>query len=200
AHGVLHGPGDARAERRFVHVTPRVAVQHHLPEVFVPRQVAGMACQDAVRASLHVSPALLNPDRRWFVAFADRCYSLCPQALSGDAGALHQRVQLGPGDLGVPYPGAEAAVCARDDVLPADDGGVALDAVGDELRRLDEVRVVADDAGDEDDAVRELRVLPGLPVVRVAGVRGFDGEALGPGHEHDVDDVAHLHVVLVGAV
>ena len=66
-----------------------------------------------------------------------------PEGFRCEAGAFGERAQLGPGEVGM-NPAAEAAIGAGDDVLAADDLGIAQDAVGDELRVLDEVGGVAD--------------------------------------------------------
>src|ERR1051325_2478133 len=68
-----------------------------------------------------------------------------PQPLARDRGAFAERLELGPDDavgddrIG-PHRGAEAAIDAGNDALPADDVGVAADALRDKLRVLDEVR------------------------------------------------------------
>src|SRR5580704_6112390 len=61
----------------------------------------------------------------------------------------------------------EAAIGAGDDVLAPDDLGKPPDALGDRLGMLDEVRAVRDDAGDQQLAVRQLRLLPRPPLVLV---------------------------------
>ena len=63
---------------------------------------------------------------------------LSPELLRGEAGAFGEAAQFGPGEVGMD-PAAEAAIGAGDDVLAADDLGIAQDAIGDELRVLDEV-------------------------------------------------------------
>src|ERR1700724_2806120 len=68
---------------------------------------------------------------------------LSPQLLRGEAAAFGEAAQFGPGEVGMD-PAAEAAIGAGDDVLAADDLGIAQDAVGDELRVLDQVGGVAD--------------------------------------------------------
>src|SRR5581483_10331305 len=103
---------------------------------------------------------------------------LPPQALRCDAGALGHRLELGPGDLRVAHARPQPAVRARDDVLAADDARVGLPPVRDQLRVLHDVRVVADHAGDKDLAVRQLRVLPHLPLMVVSRVSGLDGVGL----------------------
>ena len=69
---------------------------------------------------------------------------------------------------------AEAAIGAGDDVLAPHQLGEAQDAVGDELGMLDHVGGVADDAGDQDLAGRQLHLAPHFPFVLVAHVAGLD--------------------------
>ena len=52
--------------------------------------------------------------------------------------------------------------------------GEADDALGDELRMLEHVGRVADDAGQDHLAVGQLLVLPHDPLVLVPGVRGLE--------------------------
>src|SRR3972149_2428129 len=95
-----------------------------------------------------------------------------PQLLRRDAGALRHRRELRPDDLRVADAAAApagAAAGAGEAFPAADDAGVAPEPLGDELRVLDEVAVVADDAGHERLAGRQLDVLPDLPLVVVAG-------------------------------
>src|SRR4051794_22199039 len=81
---------------------------------------------------------------------------LAPELLRRDAGAFCHRAELGPGDLAMRHPGADAAVRAGDDVLAADEVCVAHETLGDELRVLDHIRDVADHARDEDLVARQL--------------------------------------------
>ena len=74
------------------------------------------------------------------------------------------------------------------------------EALGDELRVLDDVRVVGDDAGDEHLAVRQLDVLPQPPLVLVARVGLLDQVVAGAHLEDEVDHVGERRVVHVGAV
>src|SRR5215470_15586173 len=69
---------------------------------------------------------------------------LLPELPGRQPRALGHRLELGPGDLGLdlvdrPRERREAAVGARDDALAPDDLGVADEALGDQLRVLDEV-------------------------------------------------------------
>ena len=64
--------------------------------------------------------------------------------------------------------GREAAVAARDDALASHHTGEPLDAVGDQLRVLDQHAGLRDDAGNQDLIVRQLHVLSHAPLVLVA--------------------------------
>src|SRR5688572_33321074 len=75
-----------------------------------------------------------------------------PQLRRGQAGAFGERLELLPDHLGMNLGpiaglGREAAVGAGEDVLPADDPGIADQTLGDQLRVLDDVTSVRDDAG-----------------------------------------------------
>ena len=72
--------------------------------------------------------------------------------------------------------------------------------LGDELRMLDEVGGVPDDARDEHRALGQLHLLEDPPLVLVAGVGGLDRVARGADAEDDVDDVLERNVVAVRAV
>src|ERR1700736_3206687 len=88
---------------------------------------------------------------------------LSPKLLRGEAGAFGEAAQFGPGEVGMD-PAAEAAIGAGDDVLAADDLGIAQDAVGDELRVLDEVQ------SDEITPIRSRSLRSST-----RGIRGSDG-------------------------
>src|SRR6266545_4712426 len=114
---------------------------------------------------------------------------LCPYALmrtsgllSGsrsNAGAFRQRLELGPDDFsfltGCGRALRETAVRAGNDVLRTYEAGVALDALGDQLRVLDVRDRVADHAWKQDLALGQLGVLPDRPLPFVARVRRLDG-------------------------
>ena len=97
-----------------------------------------------------------------------------PQLARGEAGPLRQRLELEPHDLGVHLDpareGAEAAIDSGHHALAPDHGGVAHEALGHELRVLDEVRGGVDDARDDDLVGGEGHVLPDLPLS--SGARG----------------------------
>ena len=88
----------------------------------------------------------------------------------------------------------EAAIGAGDNVFAADDLRVAHDAVGDDLRMLDDIGGMTDDAGNEQLSVRQLDVLPHAPFVLVADVTRFDRIGTGIDAKHQVDDVVERNV------
>ena len=113
--------------------------------------------------------------------------------------ALRQRLELRPGDLRMNAP-AEPAVGRSDDPLPADEVGEAQDALGDQLRMLDHVGGVADDARQHQLVVGQLHLLPDLPLVLVADIAGLERVGVGVDRQHDLDDVPHRDVGRVRAV
>src|SRR5207342_777071 len=106
-----------------------------------------------------------------------------------------------PHDLGVDLDaagkGTEAAVGAGNDVFAADRLGVLHDTVGNQLRMLDEVRGGVDHAGDDGLAVRQLDVLPHLPLMTVARIGAGERHRLRFRFEDDVDDVFQRHVAVM---
>ena len=72
--------------------------------------------------------------------------------------------------------------------------GEAEDALGDQLRMLDDVGGMADDARQDQLVVGQLDVLPHLPLVLVADIAGLERVGLSVDRQHDVDDVAHRDV------
>ena len=162
-----------------------IARLYRTPRLGRLAQAASRFARDTVDACAHDNHAL--------------CTALPPQPLRREPRALDQRAELGPGDLGV-HAAAEAAVGAGDDVLAADRAGEAHDALGDELRVLDQVGGVADHAGHQHLAVRQLDVLPHLPFVLVAHVGRLERIALRLDLQHQVDDVLERQVVGVRPV
>jgi hypothetical protein len=88
----------------------------------------------------------------------------------------------------------EAAVGAGDHVLAPQQVGKPRDAFGDQLRMLDDVGGVADDPGNEHFAVRQLGVLPHLPLVLVARIRRLDHVGAGAHLEDEIDNVLERDV------
>src|SRR6185503_16346685 len=97
-----------------------------------------------------------------------------PELLRRDARAFRHRRQLRPDDIGIhrrlSYPGAVAAVAARDDIFPSDEVRVAPYALRDEFRVLDEIRLRFEHARDQHLALGEPDALEYRPFVRVARV------------------------------
>jgi hypothetical protein len=91
-------------------------------------------------------------------------------------------------------PAAEATIGAGDDVLAPDHPGEVEDAVGDDLRVLDDVGGVADDARDQDFSVGQLDVSPDFPLVLVTDVAGLDRVSTNANLKQDVDDVPKRQV------
>ena len=87
---------------------------------------------------------------------------------------------------------AEAAVDAGHHPLAADEPGVALDALGDELGVLDVVGLRLDHAGAENLVVGHVRRLEQRPLVRVARVGALEQDRLRRGLPHEVDDVGQI--------
>src|SRR5881397_1336106 len=146
---------------------------------------------------------LLTPSSRRTVSLTrslPAADSAAPELPCGEPGAFHEGFELRPRDLGVADARPEAAVRARDHVLAPDQAGVPHDPLGDELRVLDEVAGVADHAGDEDLAARQLDVFPHAPLVLVAWVGRFERVGLRAHRQDQVDEVAQREIVLVRTV
>src|SRR5437016_12530833 len=97
-----------------------------------------------------------------------------PEPPARDGGALCERAELGPDDIRIHAArsdmNAEAAVDAGHDVVAADEPGIPLDALRDELRMLDVVGLAFDDARYQHLALRHLDGFEQRPLVRVARV------------------------------
>src|SRR5690242_4965152 len=93
-----------------------------------------------------------------------------------DVGAFAQRGELLPRyrriDLAVTREGPEPTVGAGDDAVLADESGEPLDALSDQLGRLEVVRAGIDQAGSQDLAAGVGR-FPHDPLVLVARVGGL---------------------------
>ena len=124
---------------------------------------------------------------------------LSPKLLRGEAGAFGEAAQFGPGEVGMD-PAAEAAIGAGDDVLAADDLGIAQDAVGDELRVLDEVGGVADHTRHQHLARRQFRLLPYPPLVLVPHIGSLERLSLRLHVEDQIDDVLERQIMGVRPV
>jgi len=93
----------------------------------------------------------------------------------------------------------ETAIGARHHVLASQHIGEAQDAFGYELGMLDHIGDVADHAGDQHLALRQLRASPHLPFMLVARVRGFDHIGAGANLQDEIDDVLERHVARMRA-
>src|SRR4029079_11915156 len=84
-----------------------------------------------------------------------------PKLPRGDAGTFHHGGELCPDHIRInsrlPDPGAVAAVATGDDVLAADQIGISGDALGNQLRMFDKIRLRLDDAWDQHLSLGELR-------------------------------------------
>jgi hypothetical protein len=74
---------------------------------------------------------------------------------------------------------AETAIGAGNHVLPPHDFGEVEDAVGDDLRVLDDISGVTDDPGNQDFPLGQLDLPPDLPFMLVPDVAGLDRIATG---------------------
>src|SRR6266511_1682784 len=75
------------------------------------------------------------------------------------------------------HEGAEAAICARDDVLAAHDLCVAANALRDKLRVLDKIGRGVNDTRNDDQPIREVKLLEDDPFMLVPGVCTLKGES-----------------------
>src|SRR5687767_10253314 len=96
--------------------------------------------------------------------------ALPPQLLRRESRTLGHRLELRPDDRGMADTLAESTVRTGDNVLTTDDSRVADQALGDQLRVLDEVAEVADYARNQQLPLGQLHVLPDPPLVLVARV------------------------------
>src|SRR5580704_10240016 len=81
------------------------------------------------------------------------------QSLAGQRRALDQRAQFRPRNLRM-RTAAKTAIGAGDDVFLADKTRIALQALRHQLRMLDHVGRMGDDAGDENLSRRQLDLVP----------------------------------------
>src|SRR6266446_2366052 len=113
-----------------------------------------------------------------------------PESPGRQRGALRQGLELGPHDGGMDAGRkgtlGEAAVGARQHVLPPDQSGIGHDAPGNQFRVLDDVGRMGDHARDEDLAVWQLDIFPHLPLVLMAWIGGFHTVGISAHPQHDV--------------
>src|SRR4051812_44466635 len=100
---------------------------------------------------------------------AGACARSRPEFLRGDRSALRQGGELGPDHIRIDSPGAhvdaESAVHGGHEVVATDEVGVSADALRDELRMLDVVRLALDDARNQDLPVGNLDLFEHRPLV-----------------------------------
>ena len=118
--------------------------------------------------------------------------SLSLAARLGHCGELCQQIDG--------WRGAEAAIGAGEDVFATDQFRVTDQSLGHQVRMLDEIGAMADDAGNQGGTLRQLHVLEHPPFVFMAWVGGFDRKASGIHPEDQVDDVPERDVIVMGAV
>ena len=90
---------------------------------------------------------------------------------------------------------AKAAIRAGNYIFATDNRGIAKDAIGNQLRMLDEVGRMTHDTRHQDLAGRHLDRLPGSPFVLMSHVAGLEGIGLCLNRENQFDDVFQRQVV-----
>src|SRR5215472_5417045 len=113
--------------------------------------------------------------------------------------AVGKGLQLRPRNLRV-HTESQAAIGAGNDIHTANESCEADDAVGDELRMLDDIGRVADDTRDENFSVRQRRRLPELPLVLVARVGSLDRVGTRLHFQHEIENVLEWQIVRMRAV
>ena len=116
-----------------------------------------------------------------------------PKLMAGDPSALGHGFQLCPHDGRMNAPVelllGKAAIGAGDHVFAAHEPDEPHDALGHKLGMFHDVCTVADDAGCQNLAGRQLHILPNFPLVFVARVRRLDQVGPGTNLENEVDDL-----------
>jgi len=95
---------------------------------------------------------------------------------------------------------AQPAIRPGYDVLAAGESGVSDQPFGDQFRVLNEVARVADNSWHKRLPVRQLVILPHMPLVLMAGIGGLDRIAFGVYREDVVENVPKRNVVFVRTV
>jgi hypothetical protein len=117
----------------------------------------------------------------------------------GELRSFDKSAQLSPGKLGV-NAAAKAAIRAGNYILAADNRGIAKDAIGDQMRMLDEIGRMTYDTRHQYLAGRHLDRLPGSPFVLMSHVAGLEGIRLRLIRENQIDDVFQRQVVSMRTV
>src|SRR5918996_6629515 len=76
--------------------------------------------------------------------------SLAPELGGSDSSAFRQCLELGPGDLGMADPCAQAAIRSRDHIVASDNARVLQQTLRYQFRMLDEITGVSDDTRNQD--------------------------------------------------
>src|SRR5262245_55797254 len=122
-----------------------------------------------------------------------------PEVLRSELRSFDKSAQLSPGKLGV-NAASKAAIRAGNYILATDNRGIAKDAIGDQLRMLDEVGRMTYDTRHQYLAGRHLDHLPGSPLVLMSHVAGLEGIGLRLNRENQIDDVFQRQVVSMRTV
>src|SRR5262249_4474949 len=100
-----------------------------------------------------------------------------PEFPRGESCPFYQRLELGPGDFAVdfaaPSGGAKATVRTGDHPLPSHHVGIAHNALGHQLRVLDEVGGAVQHPWNNHLIVRQPDVPPNLPLMSMARIGPF---------------------------
>src|SRR3954463_8809710 len=127
-----------------------------------------------------------------------------PQFLRCNSCAFGEGLELGPHDAGMyalcKRRLGEAAIGAAHDILLTDDLGKPDNALRHQFRMFDNVGGVADDAGNQHLAGRELDRSPDHPFVLMARIGGLELIGAHVHLQHEIDDVLHGHVEGMRAV
>src|SRR5262249_41880838 len=116
-----------------------------------------------------------------------------PEAFAGNPCTFRHGAELGPGYLRVTDP-PQSAIGTRNHVLAADQLRIAYQALGDQLRVLDEVAEMSHHAGHQHLAIRELPLFPDSPLMFMTRVRGLDREHTDIHPQKHLDDVPERDV------
>src|SRR5215470_15329500 len=165
------------------------------------------SCAHAVAASTWIAPKQKKPRTVLCITSSP---GFCPRACLGDASswpellarqprAGAQRREFRPGNLWV-NASAETAIGPGDHVFTSDDACETNEPVGDKLGVLEDIGCVTDDARNQDLALRQLRILPDLPLVLVADIAGLDHIGLRLHLEQEIDDILQRDVALMRSV
>src|SRR5262249_35805155 len=122
-----------------------------------------------------------------------------PEVLRSKLRSFDKSAQLSPGKLGV-NAAAKTAIRAGNYILATDNRGIAKDAIGDQLRMLDEVGRMTYDTRHQYLAGRHLDRLPGSPFVLMSHVAGLEGIGLRLNRENQINDVFQRQVVSMRTV